>query len=152
MKNRKGIALIVALGTMILILIIGSLVLFLILRGMNVTQGQSRYETTYEAATAALEVGKAMAESLNVNIAAPPYMTDTVQLGPYNAIVSAERTSSAVITMSGTAIKFARAIAGPGSTPASGSYRTYYVTATAIARSGEKVGLETIIRHTVQSE
>ncbi len=152
MKNRKGIALIVALGTMILVLIVGSLVLFLILRGMNITQGQSRYETTYEAAVAALEVGKAMAESLNVDISAPPYMTDTVQLGPYRAVVTAERTSSAVITMSGTAIKFARAIAGPGSTPASGSYRTYYVTATAIARSGERVGLETIMRHTVQSE
>jgi len=149
-KNKKGIALLVALGTMIIILIVGSLVLYLIIRGMNVTRGQTSYETTYEAAVAALEVSKSMAAELNVNLEGPPSATDTVTLGPYRAIVSAERTGARVITMSGSAIKFARAIAGPGSTPASGSFRTYYITAVATARSGEQVGLEAIERFTVQ--
>ncbi|MCX7994888.1 MAG: hypothetical protein N3A65_03825 [candidate division WOR-3 bacterium] len=146
----KGIALLVALATMIVVLIAGSLVIYLVTRGLNVTSGQARYETVYEAAVAGLEIGKAKAESLNTYLDAPPRDSSVIRIGPYNVVITAERTASAVITMSGTAIKFARAIAGPGATPASGSYRTYYVTATAIARSGERVGLEILERFTVQ--
>ena len=148
--QKRGIALLVALGTMIVVLIVGSLALYIVVRGMNVTRGQTRYETTYEAAVAALEIGKAKAESLNTFLSAPPLMIDTVQIGGYDAEVIAERTSAQVITMSGTAIKFARAIAGPGSTPASGSYRTYYVNATILSRGGERVGVEILQRFTAQ--
>jgi len=149
---NKGIALLIALGTMIVILIVGSLTIYLIVRGLNVTSGQVRYETIYEAALAGLEIGKAKAESLNTYLDAPPVMTDTIRLGAYNTIVCAQRTSARTITMSGTAIKFGRAIAGPGATPASGSYRTYYVTATAIGRGGERVGIEILERFSAQSE
>lgn len=150
-QQPRGIALLVAIGTMIIVLIIGSMALYVIIRGMNVTRGQARYETTYEAAIAALEIGKAKAESLNTYLTAPPEMTDTVRVGAYDAIIVAERTSAQVITMSGTAIKFARAIAGPGATPASGSYRTYYVSATIIGRGGERVGVEILQRFTAQA-
>jgi hypothetical protein len=53
--------------------------------------------------------------------------------------------------MSGTAIKFARAISGPGATPASGSYRTYYISATILGRGGERVGVEALQRFTAQA-
>ncbi len=150
-NHESGIALLAALATMIIILIVGSLALYVVIRGMSVTRGQVTYETTYEAAIAALEIGKAKAESLNTFLDAPPFMTDTVQLGGYKATVTAERTSAQVITMSGTAMKFARALAGPGSTPASGSYRTYYISATIVGRGGERVGVEALQRYTVQA-
>ncbi|UCD19097.1 MAG: hypothetical protein JSU64_06645 [candidate division WOR-3 bacterium] len=147
-KHSSGIALLVALATMIVVLIVGSLALYVVVRGMSVTRGQVRYETTYEAAVAALEISKAKAESLNIFLDAPPRIVDTVRIGRYRASVTAERTSAQVITMSGTAIKFARAMVGPGATPASGSYRTYYISATILARSGERVGLEAVQRFT----
>jgi hypothetical protein len=150
-NHESGIALLAALGTMIIILIVGSMALYIVIRGMSVTRGQLRYETTYEAAIAALEIGKAKAESLNTFLDAPPEMSDTVQLGGYKAFVTAERTSAQVITMSGTAMKFARALSGPGSTPASGSYRTYYISATIVGRGGERVGVEALQRYTVQA-
>ena len=65
LKSSKGIALLVALGTMIVILIIGSLGVYIITRGLNVTSGQTRYETAYEAAVASLEIGLARATYLN---------------------------------------------------------------------------------------
>ena len=151
-KQESGIALLVAIGTMIVVLIVGSLALYIVVRGMNVTRGQTRYETTYEAAVAALEISKAKAESLNTFLSAPPLMVDTVVVGGYDAAVVAERTSAQVITMSGTAIKFARAISGPGATPASGSYRTYYVSATILGRGGERVGVEILQRFTAQAQ
>ena len=149
-QQPRGIALLVAIGTMIVVLIVGSMALYIIIRGMNITRGQTRYETTYEAAIAALEVGKAKAESLNIHLSAPPRMVDTISVGGYDAITIAERTSAQVITMLGTAIKFARAIAGPGATPASGSYRTYYISATILGRGGERVGVEVLQRFTAQ--
>ncbi|MGD9378992.1 MAG: hypothetical protein PVI51_00330 [candidate division WOR-3 bacterium] len=150
-RQQSGIALLVAIGTMIVVLIVGSLALYIVVRGMNVTSGQMRYETTYEAAVAALEISKAKAESLNTFLSAPPSMTDTINVGGYDAITVAERTSAQVITMSGTAIKFARAISGPGATPASGSYRTYYISATILGRGGERVGVEALQRFTAQA-
>ncbi len=151
-KTEKGIALLVALGTMIVVLVLGSLVIYLVVRGLNVTSGQLRYETVYEAAVAGLELSKAKAESVNIYLDAPPRDSSMINFGQYDVIVTAERTSATVITMSGTAIKFARAIAGPGATPASGSYRTYYITATAMGRGGERVGLEALQRFTAQSQ
>uniref|UniRef100_A0A7C4TCY0 Type 4 fimbrial biogenesis protein PilX N-terminal domain-containing protein n=1 Tax=candidate division WOR-3 bacterium TaxID=2052148 RepID=A0A7C4TCY0_UNCW3 len=154
MKGKRGIALLVALGTMIVLLIAGALVIYLIVRGLNLTRGQTQYETTYEAAIAALEMGKAEAARLNANSELPQSLTDSVQLGAgFSGTYSVQRTQRQVITMSGTAIKFARAIAGPGSTPASGSYRTYYITASAVNPvTQERVRLEAIERFTVEQE
>ena len=61
LKSSKGIALLIALGTMIVILTIGSLSIYLITKGLKVTAGQTRYETAYESAVASLEIGKARA-------------------------------------------------------------------------------------------
>lgn len=150
-KGHKGIALLVALGTMIIILVIGSVAVYLITRGLNVTAGQTRYETAYEAAVASLEIGLARAEWLNQNLNVID-TTETFQVGKYESTLHVERTSSVAITLSGTAMKFARAAAGPGSTPSYGSYRTYYIIAKSVGNTGEQVALEMLQRYTIISQ
>jgi len=153
-KANKGIALLVALGTMIVILIIGSLAIYLITRGVRVTAGQTRYETAFEAATAALEIGKARAKYLNQELSIPD-TSDAFMVGQYSAQTYVERTSFKAVGISGHAIKFARAAAGPGQTPAFGSYRTYYIRADAAntaSSAGEQVMLEVLMRYTILQE
>ncbi len=147
-RNSKGIALLVALGTMIVILIVGALSIYVITRGLNVTEGQTRYETAYNAAVASLEVGMKRAEY----IAKYPGISDTtevIQVGAYTCSLTVERTSAAAMVLSGTAMKFARAIAGPGSTPSTGSYRTYYIMAKSVGKTNEQVMLEVLQRYTI---
>ena len=154
-KANKGIALLVALGTMIVILVIGSLAIYLITRGVRVTAGQTRYETAFEAASAALELGKARAKYINQELSIPD-TTDIFMVGQYACSTYVERTSFKAVGISGHAIKFARAAAGPGQTPAFGSYRTYYVRADAenqlAGSAGEQVMLEVLMRYTITSE
>lgn len=150
-KANKGIAMLVALGTMIVILIIGSLGVYIITRGLNVTAGQTRYETAYEAGVASLEIGLARAIYLNQNLQVPD-TSEVIQVGKYECALHVERTSAVAITLSGTAMKFARAIAGPGSTPSTGSYRTYYISARAKGDAGEQVMLEVLQRYTILAQ
>ena len=150
-KSNKGIALLVALGTMIVILIIGSLGVYIITRGLNVTGGQTRYETAYEAAVASLEIGLARATYLNQALQIPD-TTEVIQVGAYECSLQVERTSAVAITLSGTAMKFARAISGPGSTPSTGSYRTYYISARSQGKAGEQVMLEVLQRYTILAQ
>lgn len=150
-KANKGIAMLVALGTMIVILIIGSLGIYIITRGLKVTAGQTRYETAYEAAVASLEIGLARSIYLNQNLQVPD-TTEVIQVGSYECSLHVERTSATAITLSGTAMKFARAIAGPGSTPSTGSYRTYYISARAKGDAGEQVMLEVLQRYTILAQ
>lgn len=148
-NNQKGIALLVALGTMIIILILGSLVLFLIVRGLAITTGQARYATAYEAAVAGLEVGKTDAEILNSNPNAPPIVKN-INIGRYAATIRVSRASSQSFGAAGTAIKFARATLGPGGGGPSGYYRNFYVHASVIGQTGEQASLEAIQRFTFQ--
>lgn len=148
---RSGIALLVALGTMIVILIIASLGVYLITRGLNVTRGQTKYETVYEAGVASLEIGLARAQYLNQNLNIPD-TSEVIQVGKYTDSLHVERTSNVAITLSGTAMKFARAIAGPGSTPSTGSYRTYYISTRSIGHTGEQVFLEVLQRYTILAQ
>jgi hypothetical protein len=150
-NNKRGIALLVALGTMIIILIIGALGVFLITRGLRVTAGQTRYETAYEAAIAAMEIGKARARYLNQNIVLAD-TTEVITVGDYSCSLYVERTSSVAITLSGSAMKFARAISGPGSTPSTGSYRTYYIQVQSTGAGGEQAMLEVLQRYTIYAQ
>jgi len=150
-SSKKGIALLIALGTMILILIIGSLSIYLITKGINITAGQTRYETAYESAVASLEIGKARAGYLNMAFDIID-TSEVFQVGKYTINLDVERTSSGAITLSGMAQKFARAISGPGSTPSHGSYRTYYIKVQSVGRAGEQVALEVLQRYTIISE
>jgi hypothetical protein len=52
--------------------------------------------------------------------------------------------------LSGTAMKFARAISGPGSTPSTGAYRTYYIRSETKGLGGEQVTLEVMQLITIQ--
>jgi hypothetical protein len=149
--GRRGVALLVALVTTVIILIIGSLTIYLITRGLGVTAGQTRYETAYEAAVASLEVGKLRTMYLNENLDAPD-TTDIIQVGDYTTEVHVERCASIVTVSGGVAIKFARALAGPGSTVATGSYRTYYIRAQAIGPAGEQVTFEMVERFTILAD
>lgn len=151
LKSSKGIALLIALGTMIVILTIGSLSIYLITKGLKVTAGQTRYETAYESAVASLEIGKARAGYLNTAFDIID-TSEVFQVGKYTVNLDVERTSSGAITLSGMAQKFARAIAGPGSTPSSGSYRTYYIKVKSVGGAGEQVTLEVLQRYTIESE
>ncbi len=150
-EKHKGIALLVALGTMIVILVIGSLSIYLITRGVNVTGGQTRYETAYEAAVASLEIGKARAAYLSQHTGIAD-TSEVIQIGNYRTDIHVERTSTVAMVLSGTAMKFARAIAGPGQTPSTGSYRTYYIRAQSLGISNEQVMLEILQRYTVFSQ
>lgn len=150
-RDRKGIALLVALGTMIVILVIASLGVYLITRGLNITGGQTRYETAYEAAVASMEIGKEDARFLNQNLDSLQ-MNRTINVGKYTSQIHVERTSNVAITMSGTAMKFARAISGPGQTPATGSYRTYYIRIQSQGTAGEQVMLEVLQRYTILAQ
>jgi hypothetical protein len=150
-KGHRGVALLIALGTTLVILIIGSLTIYLITRGLGVTAGQTRYETAYEASVASLEIGKLRAIYLNQNLDAPD-TTDIIQVGDYTTEVHTERCASVAVTSGGVAIKFARALAGPGSTVATGSYRTYYIRAKSVGPAGEQVTFEMVERITILAE
>lgn len=149
-RNSKGIALLIALGTMIVILIVGALSIYVITRGLNVTEGQIRYETAYNAAVASLEIGMKRAELIAKNPGIPD-TCDVIQVGAYTCSLTVERTSAVAMVLSGTAMKFARAIAGPGSTPSTGSYRTYYIMAKSVGKTNEQVMLEVLQRYTIFS-
>ncbi len=153
LKSSKGIALLIALGTMIVILTIGSLSIYLITKGLKVTAGQTRYETAYESAVASLEIGKARANYLNQNFSLFD-TSEVIQVGKYTVNLDVERTSSGAYVPSGMAQKFGRAIAGPGSSAgaAGGSYRTYYVKVKSVGGAGEQVTLEVLQRYTIESE
>ena len=140
-SSKKGIALLIALGTMILILIIGSLSIYLITKGINITAGQTRYETAYESAVASLEIVKARAGYLNMAFDIID-TSEVFQVGKYTVNLDVERTSSGAITLSGMAQKFARAISGPGSTPSHGSYRTYYIKVQSVGRAVNRLHLK----------
>ena len=56
---NKGIALLTALFSLVLMLVIGSLALFLVVKSMRVSQGQARYQSTFEATEGGIEIGMA---------------------------------------------------------------------------------------------
>lgn len=150
-RKSRGIALLVAIGTMIIIFILGALAVYLTTRGLGITIGQTRYETAYEAAVASLEVGKARAEYMNqtINISDT---TETIQVGQYTTTLNVERTSHTATILSGSALKFARAVSDPGQTPSTGSYRTYYITTQSVGKAGERVIVEMLQRYTILAE
>ncbi|UCG92351.1 MAG: hypothetical protein JSV97_01165 [candidate division WOR-3 bacterium] len=149
--KSRGIALLVAIGTMIIIFILGALAVYLTTRGLGITIGQTRYETAYEAAVASLEIGKARAEYMNqtINISDT---TETIQVGQYTTTLNVERTSHTATVLSGSALKFARAVSDPGQTPSTGSYRTYYINTQSVGKAGERVIVEILQRYTILAE
>lgn len=146
-QKNKGIALLVALGTMILILIIGSLAVYLVIRALNVTSGQKRYQTAFEACEGGLELGVLNAhrnfESHNIQ--------DTTMLqkiGSYRVHIYVRPLFAA--TEAGAVIKFARGYFGAGQGLATGGASYYYkIVAASCGTVGDSVTTETEIKRVI---
>jgi len=141
-SNRKGIALLVALGTMILIFIIAALGIYMVTRGLNVAGGQKRYQTAFEACEGGLEIGMLKVDSAFTAGVSPTNYNGNI--GKYAITVASAPLFAS--TVSGAAIKFARGYFGVGQGIAKGGVNLYYhIESQAVASSvvtGENVTLE----------
>jgi hypothetical protein len=139
-KNR-GIALLVAMGTMILIFIVAALAIYLVTRGLNVAGGQKRYQSSFEACEGGLEIGMAKVDSAFSSGVDPSDFSGVV--GNYQVSVVTEPLFAA--TVSGAAIKFARGYFGVGQGISQGGVSLYYHIQAAAQATGitqERVALE----------
>jgi len=140
-KDKRGIALLIAIGTMILILIIASLGIYLVIRGLGITGGQKRYQSAFEACEGGLEIGLAKVDSaFSAGVAPTGYNGN---IGHYTVTVVTQPLFAA--TISGAAIKFARGYFGVGQGISKGGVNLYYhILSQAIASgiTGERVRLE----------
>ncbi len=137
--GQRGIALLVAIGTMILIFIIAALGIYLITRGLKVASGQKRYQSAFEACEGGLEIGMAMVDSVfAVGGDSASYMGN---IGNYVDTVVSNYLSASMVT--GAALKFARGYFGVGQGMAKGGVNRYYrIVAKSIGHGGEAVILE----------
>ncbi|MEO0129012.1 MAG: pilus assembly PilX N-terminal domain-containing protein [candidate division WOR-3 bacterium] len=145
--ENKGIALLVALGTMILILIIGSLAVYLVIRALNVTAGQKRYQTAFEACEGGLELGVLNAHK---NFEAHNIVDTTFlqNIGNYRVHVYVRPLFAA--TEAGAVIKFARGYFGAGQGLATGGASYYYkILAASCGPAGDSVTTETEIKRVI---
>ncbi|MGQ9533849.1 MAG: hypothetical protein ACUVTF_01260 [bacterium] len=151
-KNKKGIALLVALGTMIVIFIIGALGIYLVTRGLSVTGGQIRAENTLEAAEAILEMGRSHAMKMNRDLTVGPITDQPITLiANYVCSLSVARVTDKGIVPPGEAQKFARAYRGIGASLGAAvgirTYKLYHIYAQAIGRNGEKTAIDVVQRY-----
>jgi hypothetical protein len=140
-SSHRGIALIVALGTMILILIVAALAIYLITRGLSIVSGQKRYQSAFEATEGGLEIGFVKVDSaFSAGVDPTNYLGN---IGQYQVTVTTAPLFAA--TVSGAAIKFARGYFGVGQGIAKGGVILYYhIESHAVATgvTGETVTLE----------
>lgn len=146
-SKSRGIALLVALGTMMVILIIGSLAIYLITRGLSIAKGQKQYQSAFEACEGGIEIGIATVDGqFTLNLDNPT--GDTLQIGMFQVRVNTQPLFST--TVAGAAIKFARGYSGAGQGISHGGVNVYYlVRAQAIGSSGERIAIEIEQKKTV---
>jgi hypothetical protein len=140
-SSKKGIALLIAMGTMILIFVIAALGIYIVTRGLNVSGGQQRYQSSFEACEGGLEIGMLKVDSAFAAGIDPSNYNGVI--GKYNVTVDCQPLF-AVMT-SGAAVKFARGYFGVGQGISQGGVNLYYhIQANAVARgvTGEQVTLE----------
>jgi hypothetical protein len=141
--NDRGIALLVALGTMIIILIVGSLAMYLVNRGLTISSGQSRYQTAFEACEGGVELG--LSEVDRAFIAGTVPDTGNYVIGRQHVRVVPEELYALIAE--GSVIKFSRGYFGVGYGMAKGGVQIYYrVFAQAMGTGGETVKLEVVQR------
>jgi len=139
-NGEKGIALLVALGAMIVILIIGSLAIYLISSGLNIARGQKRYQSAFEACEGGIEIGMGKVDSAFTYGVNPPH-GDTLNVGRFSVRIQTDQLFAS--TVFGAAIKFARGYFGAGHAVAHGGVNLYYlVRAQSIGSGGEGVTIE----------
>ena len=140
-SSKKGIAMLIALGTMIVIFIVAALGIYIVTRGLKIAGGQKRYQSTFEACEGGLEIGLAKVDSAFTAAVDPTNYSGVI--GQYSVTVQTEPLFAT--TAAGAAIKFARGYFGVGQGIAQGGVNLYYhVLAEAIASgvTGERVALE----------
>lgn len=156
MKNKteykKGIALLVALGTMIVIFIIGALGIYLVTRGLSVTRGQIRAENSLEAAEATLEIGRSHALKMNRDLTVSPITDQEINIiANYTCSLSVARVTDKAVAPPGEAQKFARAYRGIGASLGAAvgirTYKLYHIYAQAVGRNGERTALDVVQRY-----
>lgn len=151
-KKQKGIALLVALGTMIVIFILGALGIYLVTRGLSVTGGQIRAENTLEACEAILEMGRSHAMKMNRDLTVSPITDEEINIiNNYTCSLSVARVSDKAVAPPGEAQKFARAYRGIGASIGAAvgirTYKLYHIYARAIGRNGEKTAIDVVQRY-----
>lgn len=138
---KKGIALLVAIGTMILILIIASLGVYLVVKGLNITGGQQRYQSALEACEGGIELG--LAEVNRAFIARDDPDADTVSVGKFTVYIFSDALFAS--TSAGSVIKFGRGYFGVGYGIQKGGINYYYrIRSQAVGGGGERVTIEVL--------
>ena len=138
---KRGIALLVAIGTLILILIIAALGIYLAVKGLGITGGQKRYQVAFEACEGGLEIGLAKVDSAFSAGVDPTDYDGTI--GNYTVTVVTQPLFATII--SGSAIKYARGYSGIGQGISKGGVNLHYHILSQAISSGttaERVRLE----------
>ncbi|MGQ9464296.1 MAG: pilus assembly PilX N-terminal domain-containing protein [bacterium] len=147
LKKNSGIALLIALGTMIVLLIVGALAVYLVTRALNVTSGQIRYQSAFEACEGGLEIGV-----LNAHKGFEEHSIDSLHqqtnIGNYRVHIYVQPLFAA--TEAGSVIKFARGYFGAGQGLAGGGASYYYkIVSASHGISGDSVTTETEIKRVI---
>lgn len=123
---RRGIALLTALFSLVLILIIGSLALFLVVRSMSVSTGQARFQSTFEAAEGGIEIGMAQVDGA-FDREETDFLVDSIEQDVNIHHIIAKSKLLSTVTVSGGALDFARGYEGIGASMAKGGAMTLYM-------------------------
>ncbi len=122
----RGIALLTALFSLVLILIVGSLALFLVMRSMGVSAGQARYQSTFEATEGAVEIGAASVDEDFQN-EETSLLVDSIEQGLNIHYIKTVPKLLSTVTVAGGALDFARGYEGIGASMAAGGSMTLYL-------------------------
>jgi len=145
-QAKRGIALLVALGTMIVILIIASLAIYLISSGLRVAGGQKRYQSAFEASEGGIEIGIGIVDNAYSDHVLPA--SDSLDVGRFEVKIYPQYlfTSFGI----GASIIFAHGYYGAGTALAAGGANLHYlVRAQSIGKGGERVPIEIEYKKTV---
>ncbi len=136
---KKGVALLVALGTVIVILIIGSLAIYMITTGLNIARGQREYQSAFEACEGGVEIGIAKIDSAFNNRVLP--QSDTLNIGRFEVQIITEPLFAAASV--GSAIRFARGYFGVGQGISQGGINLFYlIHCQSIGVGGEQITID----------
>lgn len=137
--NNKGIALLVALGSMVFILIIAAISMYIITRGLNIASGQRTYQSAFEACEGGIELG--LAEVNRAFLARTDPDTSTLNIHKFKVRVVPEPLFS--MNAEGSVLKFSRGYFGVGYGMSKGGINFYYrILAESEGAGGERVTLE----------
>ncbi len=138
-SDRKGIALLVALGAMVLILIITTVAMYVVTRGLTISRGQKAYQSAFEACEGGLELG--LAEVDRAFLAGVEPDTNAMAIGRFKVRVLPEPLFASAAD--GAVLKFSRGYFGIGHGMSRGGVNFYYrILSESEGTGGERVVIE----------